>query len=306
MHGDLNPRRIRGFTTRKPAPTSTDGGVMNPRSRTVFVGVVSALFLASTATYFGTGNTSVIRGCVDDRTGALRVIDRHEKCGRRETPVEWNRQGPQGPQGPRGHVGPRGAQGAPGKPGAAGPAGRAGAVGPIGLQGPAGPQGPAGAQGPAGPQGEPGPAGPQGPAGPAGSSSGAGNLPPASTGLRVVDNLGEEIGLFIYPNAAAVEVGADVVFAAIDQETRAFAVMAPPRYYASPGCTGPALMHVGLARFGYVEGGMLHYPMGAATLTPYASYEEDGSCSAFAGATTLATAGQTPISQFVAPFAVVK
>ena len=126
--------------------------------------------------------SDVINACVG-KTGALRVISAGKSCGRNETPLSWNIQGPQGEQGlagPAGAIGPAGPQGAQGlagpagATGPAGPQGGQGLAGPAGATGPAGPQGaqglagPAGATGPAGPQGGQGLAGPQGPVGPEG------------------------------------------------------------------------------------------------------------------------------------------
>src|SRR5262249_7198782 len=102
------------------------------------------------------GYSNVIHACVQYSNGNLRLLGAHEKCGRHEGSLEWNKMGPQGPAGP---AGPQGASGPAGPQGPAGPAGGQGPAGPAGAQGPAGPQG---AQGPAGPQGVQGPAGPQG------------------------------------------------------------------------------------------------------------------------------------------------
>lgn len=59
-----------------------------------------------------------IHGCVNTRTGALRVILRGKtgaaaRCHRRERPLSWNQAGLgyTGPRGPRGPIGPAGPQG---------------------------------------------------------------------------------------------------------------------------------------------------------------------------------------------------
>ena len=73
--------------------------------------------------------TLTLFGCVNDTTGAIRIVSKATVCSGSEHKIHWNQKGPQGPQG---------------------------------LQGPQGPQGPQGARGPQGsqgPQGEPGPAG---------------------------------------------------------------------------------------------------------------------------------------------------
>lgn len=82
-----------------------------------------------------------IHGCVHERTGAVRIVDGSDDCGRRETLVSWNQTGAQGPPGPQGPEGP------------AGPTGETGPAGPPGEPGPPGPDGQDGAAGPAGPAG---------------------------------------------------------------------------------------------------------------------------------------------------------
>lgn len=62
----------------------------------------------------------VIHGCVQKRTGSLRVIFGKQKCGKSEKPIIWNRTGPQGLQGPTGSTGARGVQGAQGVQGITG------------------------------------------------------------------------------------------------------------------------------------------------------------------------------------------
>lgn len=71
-------------------------------------------------------------GCVNNTTGAIRIVSKTTACKSTEHKIHWNQVGPQGPQGPQGPAGPQGPQGAQG------------------------PQGPAGPQGPTGPQGPPG------------------------------------------------------------------------------------------------------------------------------------------------------
>jgi hypothetical protein len=68
-------------------------------------------------------------GCVDNTTGAIRIVSKTTVCQSSEQKIHWNQKGPQGSQGPQG---------------------------PQGQQGPRGPQGPQGLQGQ---QGQPGPPG---------------------------------------------------------------------------------------------------------------------------------------------------
>lgn len=100
----------------------------------IFIPIVLAMSL-----FVGSGE--VIHACVDNDSGALRIVTAETVCNADETPLEWGVIGLEGPEGPQGEQGP------------------------AGSQGPLGPVGPQGAQGPAGPQGLPGPIGPQGPPG---------------------------------------------------------------------------------------------------------------------------------------------
>jgi hypothetical protein len=83
-----------------------------------------------------------IFACVNNNTGAVRIVAQGVACRTPESLVTWNVVGPQGPPGPTG------------------PAGALGPSGPQGPAGPAGAQGSAGQQGPPGPQGERGERGP--------------------------------------------------------------------------------------------------------------------------------------------------
>jgi hypothetical protein len=88
-----------------------------------------------------------IHGCYAKHDGLLGVpfgkgdlrISEDGSCRSFESPISWNRRGPQGDQGPQGLPGPTGATGPQG------PQGPTGATGPVGPQGPKGDPGPAGA-----------------------------------------------------------------------------------------------------------------------------------------------------------------
>ena len=71
----------------------------------------------------------VLFGCVNNSSGAIRIVDQSTVCTSTEHKIHWNQVGPRGPQGNQGNQGPRG------------------------FQGPQGPQGPQGLQGPQGPAG---------------------------------------------------------------------------------------------------------------------------------------------------------
>jgi hypothetical protein len=118
------------------------------------------------ATFIGSGE--VIHACVNNETGAIRIVSESLNYNPDETRLQWGIagvQGPQGQQGAKGDPGPRGDQGDPGPQGATGPAG------PQGLQGNPGPKGDKGDAGPTGEQGvrgDPGPKGDKGDMGEAG------------------------------------------------------------------------------------------------------------------------------------------
>lgn len=72
---------------------------------------------------------ATIFGCVNNSTGAVRIVNSNAVCKATEHKIHWNQVGPRGPQGNQGNRGLRG---------------------PEGPQGSQGPQGPQGQQGPAG------------------------------------------------------------------------------------------------------------------------------------------------------------
>src|SRR5262249_36205259 len=62
----------------------------------------------------GTQTSNTIKGCVNVKTGALRIDD---DCRLHESPIVWNIAGPQGTQGERGADGAQGPQGPKGDKG---------------------------------------------------------------------------------------------------------------------------------------------------------------------------------------------
>ena len=106
-----------------------------------------------------TSSNKVIRGCVNKKTGVVRVA---KKCHKGERRIVWNSRGVKGPAGSAGLQGDKGDKGEPGQnglngtPGAPGPKGDTGAAGAQGDPGPAGPVGATGAQGPKGDKGDQG------------------------------------------------------------------------------------------------------------------------------------------------------
>ena len=116
-------------------------GKFSTRSIAIAAFVLSSLTLISTNIYFASSNSNEITGCVNKKTGLLRVAT---KCSSSEKPISWNKVGPQGIPGPQGLIGESGANGPQGIPGPQGARGEIGIAGPPGPVGPAGPQGPAG------------------------------------------------------------------------------------------------------------------------------------------------------------------
>ena len=83
------------------------------------------MLLLGNAAQLAVGAISDISGCVNKKTGALRIA---AKCSKDETQIKWNSTGPQGIQGlpgDKGDSGATGAQGLQGPKGDVGPAGPA-------------------------------------------------------------------------------------------------------------------------------------------------------------------------------------
>jgi hypothetical protein len=171
----------------------------NARYTTVLAGIsVALLFIGSAiGSNVAVSQSQVISGCVNKKTGLLRLA---EQCSSKEREIQWNVYGVQGAKGEPGQIGERGLQGKPGAtllsgdgaPSAftgddgdfyidvktyriygpkkndswsaerdlVGPPGSVGATGASGVRGPPGPQGDAGAPGPAGAAGATGARGP--------------------------------------------------------------------------------------------------------------------------------------------------
>jgi hypothetical protein len=97
--------------------------------------LLSTTLLVTGNLNFASSESSEIVGCVNKKTGALRIAN---KCTNLERPISWAKQGPQGI---KGDTGPQGEKGD------TGPQGEKGEVGPQGIKGEVGPQGIAGANG---------------------------------------------------------------------------------------------------------------------------------------------------------------
>lgn len=98
----------------------------------VAIAAAALLVLAGVAYATIPDGDGVIHGCYGTSSGSLRVIDSTagEACNKKETAINWNQTGPDGPAG---QTGPQGAAGAQGPQGPAGPQGPEGPTGPSGT-----------------------------------------------------------------------------------------------------------------------------------------------------------------------------
>ena len=62
-------------------------------------------------------SNSTIFGCYSTKSGDLRVVEKNERCGKKETRLSWNKEGATGATGARGPAGPAGPKGATGAQG---------------------------------------------------------------------------------------------------------------------------------------------------------------------------------------------
>jgi hypothetical protein len=125
-------------------------------SLAIIASLLCGMFGGALATAYA-GTNGIIHACVKD--GNLRILSGNQTCKSKETALDWNIQGPQGPKGDKGNAGPQGLKGDKGDPGPQGTPGTPGAkgdTGPQGLQGDKGDTGPQGLQGDKGDPGAPG------------------------------------------------------------------------------------------------------------------------------------------------------
>lgn len=133
--------RIGSASKAKPAVRSLMTERIGRGRRAAVIAIAGVMVMAGIVSATIPSN-NVIDACYSKSGGSLRVIDGTvTNCGKNESALAWNVQGPKGEKGDPGETGPQGA---------AGPQGETGAQG---LQGPIGPQGPQGETGPAGPAG---------------------------------------------------------------------------------------------------------------------------------------------------------
>jgi hypothetical protein len=81
------------------------------------IGVFGGTALAAEMVSSVIGSDGTINGCYAQKTGALRVVESGQACGRGELAIQWNQKGP------KGDTGAAGAPGAPGPKGDTGPPG---------------------------------------------------------------------------------------------------------------------------------------------------------------------------------------
>jgi hypothetical protein len=108
---------------------------ISTRSIAIAAMVLSFFTFVTSNIYFASSDSSEISGCVNKKSGVLRIS---EKCSSAERLITWNKMGPQGI---KGETGPKGDTGEQGVKGDAGPAGPQGLQGIPGIKGDPGPQG---------------------------------------------------------------------------------------------------------------------------------------------------------------------
>ena len=76
--------------------------------------LAGALVVAVLLVSIPRSSAQTIDGCINKKTGTLRIAAASTPCTESETAISWNQIGPIGPQGPAGLRGPAGPQGPPG------------------------------------------------------------------------------------------------------------------------------------------------------------------------------------------------
>ena len=149
-------------------------------TKTILILAIALSFVAVTLTTatIVTAQSDTVIACVNTKSKGknLRIVDSPDDCRNRETPLQWNTEGPPGATGMTGMTGMDGAPGATGMTGMTGmdgADGATGATGPAGADG-VGAQGSLGATGPAGADGMDGAPGATGMTGMTGSEGPAG------------------------------------------------------------------------------------------------------------------------------------
>ena len=209
--------------------------------------MLSALSLSLYGFGSAFGNSDEIKGCVNKKTGVLRVAN---KCSKDERRIAWNSMGLQGVQGDKGaigEVGPIGLQGITGPQGIQGQKGDKGDVGPIGPQGEKGERGENGLKGDTGLQGAKGDTGAQGPRGEKGE-----------TGLQGVQGLqgpkGDTGSTPVFRTRQVSYIFWENVPIALSGKWQEGPVLQPINNYSSPQCPGGTLTYAGIPAIWTLEG----------------------------------------------------
>lgn len=181
---------------------------------------LAALLLVSGNLIFAASQSSQISGCVNKKTGALRVSS---KCTSLERPISWSIQGPQGDVGPKGDAG---SQGEKGDTGSTGLQGEKGDTGSAGLQGA---KGDPGVKGDTGLKGEKGDTGAQGPAG-------TQVVTTQAAVQKVYDGAGKLIGNLI--GATSSDVTVQIGAARVTYNNSGGVILTGEIYYLDSACVG--------------------------------------------------------------------
>ena len=181
---------------------------------------LSALLLVSGNLIFAASQSSQISGCVNKKTGALRVSS---KCTSLERPISWSIQGPQGDVGPKGDVGSQGEKGETGSTGLQGEKGDPGVKGDTGAKGDPGVKGDTGAKGEKGETGAQGPAGTQ-------------VVTTQSAVQKVYDGTGKLIGNLI--GATSSDVTVQIGAARVTYNNSGGVILTGEIYYLDSACVG--------------------------------------------------------------------
>ena len=104
----------------------------------VVLTLVVALVGTTTIGFAAATTAGVISACVNNSSGAVKIVGPTDTCPNNWSAVSWNAEGPAGPAGPTGAAGPKGDTGAVGATGATGATGNTGATGATGSTGAAG------------------------------------------------------------------------------------------------------------------------------------------------------------------------
>ena len=187
---------------------------ISTRTFAVAAFVFSFVTLVSTNIYFASSDSHSIVGCVNKKTGNLRISS---KCASTERLISWNKIGPQGIPGPQGLIGETGIMGPQGVPGSEGPKGEMGIAGPPGPVGQTGPQGPAG--------------------------NNTTTTVTQTVVQKVYDSLGNLIGNFLgsAPNATTVQIGT----ARVTYSNDGYVVLTAEVYYLNSICSGSKYLSSG-------------------------------------------------------------